>query len=100
MNQISITAVFSNYNTARRAADTLALSQGQGLTFTLSMRNIHGAATKPHFQSFFQNTITEPTMVHQNHSCLLRATCSPNLESFVVGELAALGAEKVEVHAN
>ena len=100
MNQISITAVFSDHNIARRAADALALSQGQGLTFTLSMRSSHGAATSPHFQSLFQNTTTEPAADHRNYSCLLRATCSPSLESFVVGELAALGAEKVEVHAN
>ncbi len=101
MADIRITAVFSDENTARQAADALSLTRGGGLGLTVSTRSASGASTGNNLPGLLrEGAVSGPAAPRRGHSCILRASCGPDLEAYVVGELAALGAEKIDVQVD
>ena len=101
MANIQITAVFSDEQVAGRAAEALAMLRGNGAQLSLSTRSASGAASGA-ASAFFPGlgAVSGPSSPHRSRGCILRAACDPSLEAYVVGELAALGAEKIDVHTS
>ena len=105
MSNVSITAIFGDENAARLASETLSLSCGSGMELSVSTKSASaGAARSNGLQSLlmdnrqFLNEIpTSARGAARSHSHILHANCPEHLEAYVVGELAALGAEKISV---
>lgn len=97
---VSITAVFPNLESAQSAAECMAVCPNhKNVHLSLEYcdheaantvgRILHGIDTGRHEQGIYTGGR------HQN--ALLRIRCSDQLSSFVMRELAALGAEKISM---
>ncbi len=103
MPNVSITAIFGDENAARLASETLSLSGGMQVMVSTKSAAA-GAARSNSLTNMLmdsrQSLAEAPTSARgtaRSHSHILRANCPDNLEAYVVGELAALGAEKISV---
>ncbi len=97
MAEISITAVFSDPNAASWAAETLAIAHGGGAASPVSVRSGGDLAGSAGLSCLMRAGTSCGPVQDRSGRNVLHVRCSPEAENRMVGELAALGAEKIQV---
>lgn len=101
---VAITAIFPSLQSARSAADCMAVRPQGGCSLQVSVEHCdHGAVTAAsrlpggYARQLLDITPTSAVGMSREQSAILRIRCSEQLSSFAARELAALGAEKITI---